>query len=74
MRALEIDVRQVPATEAKARLAELLREVENGETVAITRHGRTVAHLTPHRITRPRHGKRRWRGFKRGGSAGVPSA
>ncbi|MDE0349812.1 MAG: type II toxin-antitoxin system prevent-host-death family antitoxin [Gammaproteobacteria bacterium] len=46
---MEIDVRQVAATEAKARLAELLREVEYGGTVAITRHGRTVAHLTPPR-------------------------
>ena len=40
-------MRAVPATEAKARLAELLRTVERGETVAITRHGRTVAHMTP---------------------------
>ena len=35
------------ATEAKARLADLLRTVENGETIAITRHGKTVAHLVP---------------------------
>lgn len=34
-------------TEAKARLAELLRVVEYGETVAITRHGKTVARLSP---------------------------
>ena len=40
-------MREVMATEAKARLAELLRTVEHGETVAITRHGKTVAHLTP---------------------------
>lgn len=40
-------VRVVAATEAKARLAELLRAVEFGETVAITRRGRTVAHLSP---------------------------
>ena len=37
----------VQATEARARLAELLRIVERGETVAITRHGRTVAHMIP---------------------------
>ena len=42
-------MREVPATEAKARLAELLRAVEYGETVAITRHGKTVAHLSPAR-------------------------
>ena len=39
-------MREVRATEAKAHLAELLRAVEHGETVAITRHGRTIAHLT----------------------------
>ena len=40
-------MREIQATEAKARLAELLRTVENGESIAITRHGRTVAHLVP---------------------------
>ena len=40
-------IRQVQATVAKARLAELLRAVEHGERVAITRHGRTIAHLIP---------------------------
>ena len=38
---------QVQATEAKARLAELLRTVERGETVVITRNGKKVAHLVP---------------------------
>ena len=40
-------MREVAATDAKARLAELLRAVEYGETVAITRHGKVVAHLSP---------------------------
>ncbi len=40
-------MREIQATEAKARLAELLRNVEHGETIAITRHGKIVAHLTP---------------------------
>jgi len=40
-------MREVRATEAKACLAELLRAVEHGETVAITRHGREIAHLVP---------------------------
>ena len=40
-------MREVAATEAKARLAELLRSVERGESIAITRHGRRVAHLLP---------------------------
>ena len=40
-------MREVRATEAKTRLAELLRSVEHGETVAITRHGKAVARLVP---------------------------
>ena len=40
-------MREIQATEAKTRLAELLRIVERGETVAITRHGKAVAHLVP---------------------------
>ena len=40
-------MREVRATEAKTRLAELLRAVEQGETVAITRHGKAVARLVP---------------------------
>ncbi len=40
-------MREVQSTEAKARLAELLRTVERGETIAITRHGKVVAYLTP---------------------------
>jgi len=40
-------MQHVTATEAKAHLAELLRRVERGETVAITRHGETVAHMVP---------------------------
>lgn len=37
----------IQATEAKANLAKFLRTVETGESIAITRHGRTVAHLIP---------------------------
>ena len=37
------------ATEAKAHLAELLRKVERGETVVITRHGEAIAHVIPAR-------------------------
>ncbi len=42
-------MREVQSTEAKARFAEILRNVEQGETIAITRHGKTVAHLVPAR-------------------------
>ena len=64
-------MREVQATKAKAHFAELLRTVEYGETVAITRHGRAIAHLTPVRdqevarrreaVYRFRSGRRRWR-------------
>ena len=49
-------MREIQATEAKARLAELLRNVELGETIAITRHGKTIAHLVPARA-RERSGR-----------------
>ena len=42
-------MREIRSTEAKTRLPELLRAVEHGETVAITRHGKRVAHLVPAR-------------------------
>ena len=35
------------ASEADDKLLELLKCAENGETIIITRHGRSVAHLTP---------------------------
>ncbi|MYD50731.1 MAG: type II toxin-antitoxin system prevent-host-death family antitoxin [Dehalococcoidia bacterium] len=38
---------EVKASEAKSRFSELLRMVKHGETIAITRHGKVVAHLTP---------------------------
>ena len=40
-------MRTIQATEAKARLAELLRTVERGETVVITRYGEAIAHVIP---------------------------
>jgi len=40
-------VREVQASEAKTHLPRLLDDIERGETIAITRHGRLVAHLTP---------------------------
>jgi prevent-host-death family protein len=41
--------RTVTATEAKAHILALLDEVEAGEEVEITRHGRLVARLVPAR-------------------------
>ena len=41
------DTIEVGAFEAKNRLSELLRMVEGGRSVVITRHGRAVARLVP---------------------------
>ncbi len=37
----------VPVTEAKAQLTDLVRRAEAGETVVLTRHGVPVVQLTP---------------------------
>jgi prevent-host-death family protein len=42
-------VREVPVKEAKAKLTELLRRVEAGERIVLTRHGKPVADLVPHK-------------------------
>ncbi len=42
------NVREVPVKEAKAKLTELLRAVEAGERITLTRHGKPVADLVPH--------------------------
>ena len=41
--------KQVTATEAKAKLLALLDDVEKGEEIEITRHGHTIARITPAR-------------------------
>lgn len=40
-------MREVQSSEAKAHLPQLLSEVERGETIVITRHGRAIARLVP---------------------------
>jgi len=40
-------MREVQASAAKTHLPQLLDEVERGETIIITRHGRPVARLVP---------------------------
>jgi prevent-host-death family protein len=49
---------RIQASEAKAKLAELLDTVERGETVIITRHGRAIARLVPDEVTRHTDAKR----------------
>jgi prevent-host-death family protein len=40
-------IRYVQSSEAKTHLLRLLDDVERGETIVITRHGRAIARLTP---------------------------
>jgi prevent-host-death family protein len=40
-------MRVIQASEAKTHLASLLDEVERGETLVITRHGRPIARIVP---------------------------
>lgn len=40
-------MKQVGVYDAKTKLPRLLQEVERGETIIITRHGRPVAQLVP---------------------------
>lgn len=40
-------MREIQSSEAKARLPHYLDEVERGETLVITRHGKPIAHLVP---------------------------
>jgi prevent-host-death family protein len=44
--------REVQASEAKTHLPQLLDEVERGETIIITRHGRAIARIVPERDLR----------------------
>ena len=40
-------MREIQASEAKAKLPQLLDDVERGETLVITRHGKAIARLVP---------------------------
>ena len=39
--------REVQASDAKTHLPQLLDDVERGETIVITRHGRPIARIVP---------------------------
>ena len=49
---LDVAMREIAISEAKTHLPQLLDEVENGETLVITRHGRPIARLIPERDAR----------------------
>ncbi|HEU0082308.1 MAG TPA: type II toxin-antitoxin system Phd/YefM family antitoxin [Bradyrhizobium sp.] len=40
-------MKHIKSSDAKARFSELLDEVERGETLIITRHGKPIANLQP---------------------------
>jgi prevent-host-death family protein len=40
-------IRHIQSSDAKTHLLRLLDDVERGETIVITRHGRPIARLTP---------------------------
>ncbi len=40
-------MRTMQASEARARLLQILDDVERGETIVITRHGRAIVRLIP---------------------------
>ena len=42
-----LEMREIQASEAKAHLPQLLDDVERGETLIITRHGRAIARIVP---------------------------
>ena len=48
MKALQSsEIRTVQASEAKTHFLRILDEVERGESVIVTRHGKTVARISP---------------------------
>ena len=40
-------MREIQASEAKTHLPQLLDDVERGETIVITRHGKPIARIVP---------------------------
>jgi prevent-host-death family protein len=40
-------MREIQASEAKTHLPQILDDVERGETIVITRHGRAIARIVP---------------------------
>jgi prevent-host-death family protein len=40
-------MKHLSVSEAKAKFSEMLDQVEHGETIAITRHGKVIAHIAP---------------------------
>jgi len=46
-------IETITTTEANRRFSEVIRTVESGHTVVITKHGRVIARIVPERSERP---------------------
>lgn len=58
-------MREVQASDAKIHLPQLLDEVERGETLIITRHGRAIARIVPDPVRRQEEIDRAIEGIRR---------
>jgi prevent-host-death family protein len=57
-------MKEVPASEAAVKLFELLDEVEQGTTIAITRDGKVVAHIAPYQRDQARIARQAIQGIR----------
>jgi antitoxin (DNA-binding transcriptional repressor) of toxin-antitoxin stability system len=57
-------MKEIPASEAAVKLFELLDEVEQGTTIAMTRDGKVVAHIAPYERDQPRMGRQAIQGIR----------
>ena len=67
-------MKYVNLSDAKARLSELLDEVENGQTLVITRHGKPVAQLSPANPDRDEKARAAMRAIMEMRKRGAPRA
>jgi antitoxin (DNA-binding transcriptional repressor) of toxin-antitoxin stability system len=51
-------MRQVDVSQFSTKLADLLKAIEGGETIAIARNGETIAHLVPTQTIDPKERKK----------------
>ena len=56
-------MREIQASEAQVHFSQLLDDVEGGETLVVTRHGRRVARVTPELDWWQEAMTRLWRGY-----------
>ena len=57
-------MKEVPFSEAAVKLFELLDEVEQGTTIAITRDGKVVAHIAPYERDQARMARQAIQGIR----------